>query len=130
MVYPGVRRAQAGGVKRGGSVLLLLGGGVCRLSDLSICRLSDLLESWRDGPKGHGGVRRVRWRARAELVQTVRVGGRRPGGGTFGRATAGGGVLLLGAAERVGGSRYGVVALDASAAGGEGARAGFWFTPG
>ena len=52
MVYPGVRRAQAGGVKRGGSVLLLLGGGVCRLSDLSICRLSDLLESWEVGGMG------------------------------------------------------------------------------
>ena len=90
-----------------------------RLVDLSAFRLVGKLGSWRDGPKGHGGVRRVRWRARAELVQTVRVGGRRPGGGTFGRATAGGGVLLLGAAERVGGSRYGVVALDASAAGGK-----------
>lgn len=72
----------------------------------------------------------MRWRARAELVQTVRVGGRRPGGGTFGRATAGGGVLLLGAAERVGGSRYGVVALDASAAGGGRSESGFLVYPG
>ena len=101
-----------------------------RLVDLSAFRLVGKLGSWRDGPKGHGGVRRVRWRARAELVQTVRVGGRRPGGGTFGRATAGGGVLLLGAAERVGGSRYGVVALDASAAGGGRSESGFLVYPG
>ena len=46
-----------------------------RLVDLSAFRLVGKLGSWRDGPKGHGGVRRVRWRARAELVQTVRGGG-------------------------------------------------------
>ena len=83
MVYPGVRRAQAGGVKRGGSVLLLLGGGVCRLSDFPTCRFVGFPTCWKVG-KLAGWAEGSRRGAAGEMASAGGVGA----DGTGGRSQA------------------------------------------